>query len=220
MGGRRTGPSAGERAYAHIREAILSGEVAVGAMLSENELAASLAMSRTPVRAALVRLREEGWVTIYAQRGALVNGLSSREVQQSAEVRHALETAGVTRATERALRESEDRQRKNLIEQEHKLAEGDFPGFADLALQFHRGFVALADNDLMLSMYDRLQDRQRLSINQSAGRIAGEPQEVLTEHQALLDAALAGDGDLFSDLLDRHQSRSHGFEGGPSEVVR
>ncbi|WP_436697666.1 GntR family transcriptional regulator [Nocardioides sp. BYT-33-1] len=214
MSGRGTGPSAGERAYAHIREAILGGELAVGTMLSENELATSLAMSRTPVRAALVRLQEEGWVTIYAQRGALVNGLSAREVQQSAEVRHALETAGVRRSAAPARQESESRQRENLDEQERALEAGDVPAFARLALRFHRTFVALADNDLMLAMYDRLQDRQLLSINQSAGRIVGEPQQVLAEHRGLLDAALAGDSARFADLLERHQARSHGFEGG------
>lgn len=220
MGGRGAGPSAGERAYAHIRQAILDGRIEVGAMLSENELAATLAMSRTPVRAALVRLQEEGWVTIYAQRGALVKGLSAREVQQSAEVRHALESAGVNRATDRARSAAETGLRENLLEQERVLAEGDVPAFARLALRFHRGFVALADNDLMLSLYDRLQDRQLLSINQSAGRITGDPDQVLAEHRGLLDAALAGDGGAFADLLARHQSRSHGYEGAsPDDVV-
>lgn len=213
MSGRGAGPSAGERAYAHIRGAILDGTLEVGAMLSENELSASLSMSRTPVRAALLRLQEEGWVTIYAQRGALVNGLSAREVQESAEVRHALETAGVSRATARTRQRVEDQLRESLAAQERALEQGDFPAFARVALQFHRAFVAMGDNELMLSVYDRLQDRQLLSINQSAGRIAGDPRQVLAEHRSLLDAALTGDGVSFAELLERHQSRSHGFEG-------
>ena len=54
-------PTAAERAHAHIRDAIVGGGLEPGTMLSENALAGELSMSRTPVRAALARLQEEGW---------------------------------------------------------------------------------------------------------------------------------------------------------------
>ena len=87
--------TAADTAYTFVRGAILRGELAGGTMLSENELAAQLSMSRTPVRAALVRLEQEGWVAIYPQRGALVRSIEVGELQQSAQMRHALEVAGV-----------------------------------------------------------------------------------------------------------------------------
>jgi DNA-binding GntR family transcriptional regulator len=88
---------AAEQAHTFIRQAIRRGELAPGTMLSENELAASPSLSRTPVRAALSRLQDEGWVTIYPHRGALVHELTAQEVRESAEVRHALESAGIQR---------------------------------------------------------------------------------------------------------------------------
>ncbi|WP_340537952.1 GntR family transcriptional regulator [Nocardioides sp. GXZ039] len=205
--------TAGDRAYDAIRRSILDGDVTVGTMLSENELAASLSMSRTPVRAALHRLQAEGWITIYPQRGALVNGLGAQEVQEAAELRHALETAGVRRGTPRARAAGETGLAANLASQQVALDGGDFAAFARLALDFHRGFVALAANDLMLATYDRLRDRQLMSIAQSAGRITGDPAQLLAEHRGLLDAALAGDDARFADLLEQHQARSHGFAG-------
>src|SRR5690625_6030153 len=84
-----------QRAYGAIRTAILSGDHLPGAMLSESVLASSLSMSRTPVRAALGRLQDEGLVTIYPKRGALVRELTAHEVREFAQVRHALESAGV-----------------------------------------------------------------------------------------------------------------------------
>ena len=68
-------------------------------MLSESALAASLSMSRTPVRAALGRLQDEGFVTIYPQRGALVRELTADEVRESAQVRHAQSGGWVAFAT-------------------------------------------------------------------------------------------------------------------------
>lgn len=214
MGVRTGAVSAAERAYAHIRDAIMRGELAAGTMLSENELAAALSMSRTPVRAALVRLQHEGWVRIYARRGALVRGLSHEEVRQYAQVRHALETEGVHRATEPARRGLSEQLLGNLEQQERALSAGDFAAFAPLALRFHRAFVELAANQLMLDLYDRLQDRQQLSINQSAGRITGEVELVLSEHRSLLDAARDGDWVGFGSRLTEHQDRSHGSEDG------
>src|SRR4051812_7155696 len=98
MAASATRGGAAQRAHASIRDAIVRGELEPGAMLSENELAARLSMSRTPVRAALSRLQDEGLVTIYPQRGALVRQLTDNEVREAADVRHALESAGILRS--------------------------------------------------------------------------------------------------------------------------
>ena len=203
--------SAAERAHSRIRDAIMKGEFVPGTMLSENELAAMLSMSRTPVRAALTRLQDEGWVTIYAQRGALVRELSADEVRESAEVRNALESAGVRRATPVQREGLADRLADNLRRQEQALLAGDVNAFAVLAMTFHRAFVEAAENATMLAVYDRLADRQYLSIIGSAGRISGDPQQVVAEHRALLAHAGRGDWVAFASALDSHQSRNYGL---------
>ena len=190
----------------------MSGEFAPGTMLSENDLAAWLAMSRTPVRAALSRLQDEGWVTIYAQRGALVREATAEEVRESAEVRNALEAAGVRRAGGSQRNGLAGRLADNLDRQEQALLSGDVDAFAVLAMRFHRAFVEASGNRIMLSLYDRLQDRQYLSILRSAGRIAREPEQVIAEHRVLLDHAGRGDWVAFAAALDDHQSRRQGLE--------
>ena len=204
--------SAAERAHTRIREAIVNGEFTPGSMLSENELASMLSMSRTPVRAALTRLQDEGWVTIYAQRGALVRELTADEVRESAEVRHALESAGVRRASADQRAGLTGRLAENLDRQQRALLAGDVDTFAGLAMQFHRAFVEASENKAMLAIYDRLRDRQYLSIIGSAGRISGEPQQVIEEHRALLEHASRGDWVAFAAALDAHQTRSHGLQ--------
>lgn len=204
--------SAAERAHSRIRDAIMSGEFTPGTMLSENELAAMLSMSRTPVRAALARLQDEGWVTIYAQRGALVRELTADEVRESAEVRNALESTGVRHASPARRAELADRLAGNLDQQEEALRGRDVRAFAVLALKFHRAFAEASGNAIMLTLYDRLQDRQYQSILGSAGRITADPEQVIAEHRTLLDHAVRGDWIGFTTALDQHQERNHGLQ--------
>lgn len=203
-----------DRAHASIRDSILRGEFAPGTMLSENELAATLSMSRTPVRTALSRLQDEGWVTIYPQRGALVRELTVQEVREAADVRHALESAGVKRGAGDRRDRLADQLAANVDEQERALAADDFAAFAVLALRFHRAFVEMSGNHTMIAIYDRLQDRQQLSIVRSADRLLADTPQVLAEHRRLVADARRGDWATFAVHLDEHQSRSHGFESG------
>lgn len=197
--------SAAERAHAHIRRAIISGDIAAGTMLSETELAATLSVSRTPVRAALARLQDEGWVSIYAQRGALVRVPDEAELRESSQLRHALEVAGVRTASTARRHDFLNHAARDIDAQARALNEDDFSLFVELSLRFHRNFVALADNSLMLSTYEKLQDRQRLAINLSAARIIGEPDTVLSEHRRLARAAADDDWVLFAERLAAHQ---------------
>lgn len=202
-------PSAADRALSHIRSALLTGDYPPGTMLSEAALAGEIGVSRTPVRAALRHLQDEGLVTIYPKRGALVREPTVDEIREAAEVRHAMETAGVQFADPDRRRRLRDDLAANLADQERALADGDCAAFARSALVFHRAFVALSGNTLMLGLYERLQDQQMLSILRSTPTIAGQPAQVLDEHHGLLAAAGDGDWQSFADRLRSHQAESH-----------
>jgi DNA-binding GntR family transcriptional regulator len=91
------------------------------------------------------------------------------------------------------------------------LLAGDVNAFAVLAMTFHRAFVEAAGNATMLAVYDRLADRQYLSIIGSAGRITGDPQQVVGEHRTLLEHAGRGHWVAFASALESHQSRNYGL---------
>jgi DNA-binding GntR family transcriptional regulator len=61
--------SAAARAYAHLKERLLDGRLPGGTLLSENETAHELGVSRTPVRQAFVQLEAEGLLDLYPRRG-------------------------------------------------------------------------------------------------------------------------------------------------------
>ena len=84
-----------------IRQAILDGELPAGSRLKEDELAARLDVSRTPVREALRRLEAEGLVVHEAKRGAAVRAYSASELDDMYRLRAMLEGYAARRAAER-----------------------------------------------------------------------------------------------------------------------
>jgi len=84
-------PSAADRAYAHIKKRLLDGRFAGGTLLSENDLAKRLSMSRTPVRQAFLQLEAEGLLELYPRRGALVVPISPSEAEDVLEARLLIE---------------------------------------------------------------------------------------------------------------------------------
>lgn len=79
------------RVYEHLRERILNKTFPAGARLAEETISAELEVSRTPVREALHRLTQEGFVTYAPRRGCRVKPLSRQEVEDIFELRCILE---------------------------------------------------------------------------------------------------------------------------------
>lgn len=205
--------SAVERAYGHIRHGILSGDLLSGTMLSESELAAKLGVSRTPVRSALARLQDEGWLTIFPKRGALVRTLSERDIDELAEAKTMIESNSVRRTADSALVRLARELESHLDEQQTALETGDVGTFVELSVSFHRSFVTAAGNSVVLELYDRLADRQRFLLYSFGDRLLERSASIVDEHRELLAAVTAGNADEFRDLLEGHLTNT--YHGGP-----
>ncbi|WP_301148462.1 GntR family transcriptional regulator [Mycobacterium simiae] len=199
-----SGVSASARAYQHLRDRIVSGRIASGEMLSENDIAESLAMSRTPVRLALVQLQQEGWVRIYPKRGALVRGLSEEEVRQLMQARLVLETGGVLDLSRKDRGELAKTLNQMIDEQATAVGEGDWERFTKLSLDFHGAFVAAGDNTYLMGFYDQIRDRQVMMLNQSQPVNEPRAQELIDEHRSLVAAVEGGDRQALLERLRLH----------------
>ena len=153
------GRSAAQVAYDYVKARLLDGRFAGGTLLSENEIAQRLDVSRTPVRQAFVQLEAEGMLELYPRRGALVVPISASEAEDVLEARQLIEqhaarrAAGAGPALARALRE-------HIAEQEASLG-GDGAGFAWSDRAFHRAIVEAGGNQLLTRQYDALRDRHQ-----------------------------------------------------------
>lgn len=202
--------SANERAYRSIRGGILDGQLPGGTMLSEAALASDLGVSRTPVRAALIRLQEEGWVTIFPQRGAQVRALSDRAVSELAHTKVLLETGSVRAAKAHARARLAQDLPPELDRQRQALHDRDLPAFIELSIAFHRAFAAASGNGVLLELYDRLADRQRFLLHSYGDQLLDRAAEIVDEHRAMIDAVAAGDDDAFAAALFHHLAETYG----------
>jgi len=78
--------SSGDDAALLIRRMIFEGELRPGERVPQDDVAATLGISRIPVREALIALEREGWVTIEMNRGAFVNAFDARSVRDNYEL--------------------------------------------------------------------------------------------------------------------------------------
>lgn len=215
-----TDMSAAARAYTALRDQILDGTFEPGSMLGEASLATTLQMSRTPVRAALARLQDEGWIVIYPKRGALVQGLTERSIAELGDARLILESTSVGRAPESSRIRLAERMAASIEDQRAAFANGDVREFIELTLRFHRGFVEAGGNTVLLDLYDRLADRQRFVLFQGGERLLSRCEDIIAEHESLTKLLRSGDAPGFAAALRDHIAEtgvkplsSFGFDG-------
>ncbi|MCU1477828.1 MAG: transcriptional regulator [Subtercola sp.] len=205
-----TPPSAVEQAHAQLREWLRDGTFPPGSMLSENDLAKRLGMSRTPVRAALRRLEADGWVTIYPQRGALVRTLSIDEAIAVSDARVVLESAHIDALSDDARAQLCSRLEDSIRQQIAELEQGSYEKLVPLTIDFHRAFVEAGDNPLLIDFYDRMRDRQSVMMLRTYEQVTGRWDEFIAEHRRLLDRAKEGNRAAFLAELRSHIIQNHG----------
>ncbi len=195
--------AAPDRAYAFAKARILDGRFAGGALITEGNVAAALGLSRTPVREAFSRLESEGLLRVYPKRGVLVVPVSAAEVESVMETRLLVEQFAI----EKVIRVETDigsDPADAIAKQERCVARNDPHGFIEADHEFHRLFVAAADNIILLQLHDSMRDRQsRMGLTALARDDARTPQ-VLDEHRALTEAVQARDADAARAIVETH----------------
>ncbi|RDG30940.1 GntR family transcriptional regulator, partial [Streptomyces corynorhini] len=104
--------------YTTLRRKVLTLEFPPGSALSENELAASLGVSRTPVRESLILLSEEGLVQVFPQVGSFVSRVDPAKVADAQFLREAVELASLEDLPAEPAPELVAELRHNLAEQQ------------------------------------------------------------------------------------------------------
>jgi DNA-binding GntR family transcriptional regulator len=192
-----------ERVFEHLRDEILSGELPAGTELHEVGLAASLGVSRGPLREALGRLAAEGLVTITPRRGAVVTKLTRQEFVEAYQLREALESLAVRLAVPRLT--EEDRRRLHELSDEMIRAarDEDAQAFFEANRQFHLIFVVASGNGRLREMH-RLLIAQMARLLARSQQLRGGLEQSVAEHQAILGAVDAGDAERAARLLEEH----------------
>jgi DNA-binding GntR family transcriptional regulator len=206
-----------QEAERRLREAILRAELEPGERLIEDELAAWLGVSRTPVREALARLASEGLVVIDSNRGARVAPFDPDEVRDLVELSRELvllaQRLAASRATDEEIRTIRSCHDRRLA----ALAAGDGPGVEAATRQFHMTILAASRNRELQRIYPilelRLERVFRLTFPEWLGAAGAELDEGILvaiegRDPVAVVAASSRSWDLLEDALRTRGERT------------
>jgi DNA-binding GntR family transcriptional regulator len=183
-----------DAAYLLLREAIVSGRFHPNERLVEAAVATRLGVGRTAVRAALVRLDQEGLVSLELNRGARVRLISDREALEIEEVRASLEGMLARRAATRITPEGLRELHGVMVEMRERAKVGDSLGYSELNARFHQLIWAAADHPTASRIAGGLKS-QAIRFQYRTILRPGRREQSLREHEAIFGALKAHDGD-------------------------
>jgi len=188
---------------ARLRDAIARGQLMPNERLVEADLAQAYGVNRANIRMALAMLDQEGLVVREPNRGARVRAITDAEAMEIADTRLAIE---VMVARQAALRATED-ERKALHarfdDMRGAVASGDYSAFSQSNAALHREIQRIAGNATAARILTTLKSHL-VRLQYRVILLPGRPDQSLAEHQAIVDAICAGDGDAADAAMRRH----------------
>jgi DNA-binding GntR family transcriptional regulator len=200
---------ASDRAYSQIRGMILSGSLAPGAPLREEQLAENCGVSRTPVRDALRRLEAESFVRRNESQRSFVADWSLDEMEEAFQLRAMLEAHAAKRTASRISWDQLERLKSinKAIFQAVSGERPDIPVFLDLNRQFHAIIIDAAKSDRLANMLTRLIEQPvvlRTALQYDRENLLRSHHE----HDELLAAFARRDGDWAEAVMTSHIRRA------------
>ncbi|AQS71548.1 GntR family transcriptional regulator [Streptomyces pactum] len=187
--------------YLKLRQMVLTLKLAPGAALSENELAASLGVSRTPVRESLILLAQEGLVQVFPKIGSFVSRVDPAQVADAQFLREAVELASLHDLPERLDPAVVEDLRANLNRQ--KCADLDLEEFFELDEAFHQGLMRLSGHGnvwtTVAAAKGHLDRARRLGLHENVS-----PAAFAAQHHEIFEAILGGDVPLAHTAMRTH----------------
>lgn len=200
---------ASEQAYEIIRAMIISGELGAGTQISEEQLAASCGVSRTPVREALRRLETESFINRSGSQRSFVAEWSLHDIKDAFELRALLESQAAKCAAPRI----NAAQIKLLRTYNNKLGaavshdQPDVAGFLEYNRLFHETIVEAAGSDRLARMLATVVE-QPVVLRTAQRYDRQNLARAHYEHDELVQALSAGDAQWAAAIMTGHIRRA------------
>lgn len=196
--------------YKELRQAIVSYRIKPGERLHVEELASMLGVSLTPVRGAIQQLATEGLVEVKPRSGTFVANLTAEDVEETFQIRSALEClAGeeaVTRIDDAGLRRLREvlksLKRPVRTDEDRRAHEVDNS-------ELHQTIVRAAGNRRLVEMYEALNAHIKIArVHASESDWPARLRDEQAEHEAIVDALEARDAEQVRRAMRKHLYRA------------
>lgn len=189
--------SAEAQAADRLREAIVSGDIPLGARLTEIQISEQVGVSRGTIRTAFHQLVQEGLLVQVPYTGWTVMTLSARDAWELYTLRASLE-ALASRLVARRLRDEEagEGTAETLTSAFARLkaacAGGNDRLIAQEDMNLHRTIVSLSGHGRLIDQYSLIEHQIRVYI-QSSDALVKDPDDIVAQHDPIVDTLLRGD---------------------------
>ena len=200
-----------EHIYDVLKEAIMAMNIYADdaqLKLDERQLSEQLQISRTPIREALARLEQEGLVRVVPRKGVFILRKTVDEILEMITVWAALESMAARLVTERATDAKIRSLRKLLVSFSEDEAKTHLDEYSEANIRFHRRIIELSGCTLMLDIADGLFLHMR-AIRARTMTEDNRVQRSVVDHNGIIEAIEARDGDLASRLVRQHTMKLH-----------
>lgn len=194
-------------AYRVIKDNIINLEIKPGTLISEQDIADELGLSRTPVHEALQELSRTRIIEVRPQRGSFVNLIDMDLIEESLFMRSTLESAITETACENATIQQLQELEENLTLQIFYLEKNNLEKIMELDNSFHEMMYKITNKmqcyyivKTMNIHYDRFREL-RLHVS--------KPDVIVQEHKLILEAFKNHNSQLAKELCVSHLNRLH-----------
>lgn len=197
-----------EKVYEILKEMIISGKLKYNERIEEDALATSLEVSRTPVREAINKLEQEGWINIIPRRGMFVSNVSLKEINDIFQVRLNLEPIILQMGFSNIPLD----QCKKLKEEfesflNRELTKDEIQILDELDNTLHLLILKSCNNNFIEKMMENVYEHNMRLRNQSV-QSNDRRNEATKEHINLIDSILDGDLDKALELIKYHNIKA------------
>ena len=189
--------------FGALREAIVRLEIGVGQPLSENEVASQLGVSRTPVREAITRLEQEGFVKVIPRRGAFVVRKTKKEILEMITVWAALEGMAARLITERASDREIATLRRMFATFDNDKVQANIDEYSETNIEFHQAILSMSQCDLLNQMAENLLAHMRWIRMRTIAEDDRATRSII-DHMHIIEALEARNADLAERLVRQH----------------
>jgi DNA-binding GntR family transcriptional regulator len=174
-----------EAVYERLKEHIVRGRIPAGTKLGETSLAQKLGVSRTPLREAINRLEQDGFVKMIPRRGAFVKKHSLQEILESLEMREVLEGLAGRLAARHATPEMIRRMKSCFRGFSEGKVEGSISSYAHQNIRFHDLIIQASQNQKLIAIIRNLFDQMDM-VRLHTIVLPGRARKSLSEHSAII----------------------------------
>ncbi|MCG6902366.1 MAG: GntR family transcriptional regulator [Rhodobacter sp.] len=200
-----------DRVYDMLREAIVGMNIydeGADLRLDERSMADQLQVSRTPLREALTRLEQEGFVEIKPRKGVFVIRKTLGEILEMIVAWAALESMAARLAVGVASDAEIKELRKHALRHSESSASADLAEYSEANINFHQMILEMSGCKLLANMADGLFMHMH-AVRRRALEEDDRASRSVVDHMSIIEALEARDADLAARLVREHTMRLH-----------